>query len=139
KSTPKRRRSSNVTLVAKPGSYALTGSDAVFDVIDTATWQRLQRMEQRLQRRLLEALNERLALPSAPAVPVLKSGKGWCREVTKPVRNELLAMGITEASRWLASHVPSDGKPVKSRSIEKILRNLGLFLKADRGSKQRPK
>src|SRR5262245_21677787 len=74
KPTPKPRRldfghrrsaadidSGNVTLIAEPGSYAVTGAAAEMVVIDTATWQWRQRLEQRLERRLLEALERRVA------------------------------------------------------------------------------
>src|SRR5262249_31751801 len=95
----------------------------------------------RLALRLPQALGREAHQPAnPPAVPDrLKSAKEWVPEVVKPVRDKLLAIGTTKASRWVASQEPPDGKPVKDRSVEKILRdNLG-FPKADRGSKRRPK
>src|SRR5262249_15657966 len=78
--------------------------------------------------------------PAIPAVPIrFKSGKEWIPEVVKPVRDKLLALGTTKASTWVASQTPPDGKPVKPRSAEKILRDDLGFPKAFRGSKQRPK
>jgi hypothetical protein len=69
----------------------------------------------------------------------LKSGKEWVPEVFERKRNELLAIGITDAGRLLASQTPPDGKPVKPRWAEKILRDRG-YPKAFRGSpRQRPK
>jgi hypothetical protein len=79
-------------------------------------------------------------LPNPPAVPVpLKSAKEWIPELVKPVHKELVAIGTTKASHWVASRAPADGKPVKPRSAEKILRNYCGFPKANRGSsKQHP-
>jgi hypothetical protein len=76
------------------------------------------------------------AEPNPPAVPVpLKSAKEWIPELVKPVHDKLLAIGTTGASRWLALHPPPDGKPVKPRSAEKILRNCCGFPKANRGQR----
>jgi hypothetical protein len=67
-----------------------------------------------------------------------RTGKEWIAEVwsNKDKRDELLAMGITKAGHLLESQPPSDGKPVKHRSAEKILHALGY---PKRGSpKQHP-
>ena len=62
------------------------------------------------------------------------SGKEWIPEVVKPTLDKLLAMGITEAARWLASQTPPDGRPVTPRYIERRLHDHFGFPKAFRGS-----
>jgi hypothetical protein len=104
---------------------------------------RVDRRLARIERRLAESaarLSATAPPPTPPTVPVpLKSGKEWVREVFERKRDELLAMGITDAGRLLASQTPPDGKPVKPRWAEKILSGLGVWPKAFRGSpKQRP-
>jgi hypothetical protein len=105
-----------------------------------------ERMDRRLAR-IAQRLDESAAglpatapLPNPPGVPVrLKSGKEWVPEAVEPVRDKLLAIGTTEASRWLASRTPPDGRQARPRSIETILRDQLGFPKAFRGSKQHPK
>jgi len=106
----------------------------------------LKRREQRKQqfeRRLIESL-ERLgpARAAPPSPPVGKlSGKAWVPLAYARRPNELLAMGISDAARVLANEYETYcGKPLKPRSVEKILRGLGIWTKAFRGSpKQRRK
>src|SRR5262245_18812974 len=78
-------------------------------------------------------------LPSVASVR--KSGKEWISDAFGQRRDELLRMGITDASRALAyePQTAPDTKPMKPRSADKLLRNLDLWRKANRGSKQRPK
>jgi hypothetical protein len=98
---------------------------------------RVDRRLARIDRRLAETATAPPPNPSAD-VP-LKSGKEWVSEVFERRRDELLAIGITDAGRLLASQTPPDGKPVKRRWAEKIMRDCG-YPKAFRGSpKQRPK
>jgi hypothetical protein len=87
-----------------------------------------------------------LTSPTTPAtaaeVPKL-SGKEWVPRAFAHRPDELLAMGITGASGALAEEskiAPDCAKPLTARYIEKLLRDLGRFPKAPRGSaKQRPK
>ena len=71
------------------------------------------------------------------------SGKRWVSNAYDRRPDELLAMGITGASEALAEEsktAPDCAKPLTARYIEKLLRELGRFPKAHRGSpKQRPK
>jgi hypothetical protein len=78
---------------------------------------------------------------ASPVVVKKLSGKAWVPEAYAQRPNELLAMGITDASRALAEASKIDcAKPLEARYIEKLLRGLGTFPKAHRGSpKQRPK
>jgi hypothetical protein len=82
-------------------------------------------------------------LPSPSTAPVRKlSGKMWVPVAFERRRNELLQMSITDASCALheeSKTAPDCAKPLEARYIEKELRALGGFPKANRGSKQRPK
>ena len=81
--------------------------------------------------------------PNSPIAEVRKlSGKTWVQTAYERRPKELLAMGITGASRELAEEAktaPDCAKPLTARYIEKLLRTLGAFPKAHRGRKQRPK
>jgi hypothetical protein len=82
--------------------------------------------------------------PKSPITGVPKlSGKRWVSNAYDRKPNELLAMGITGASEALAEEsktAPDCAKPLTARYIEKLLRGLGTFPKAPRGSlNQRPK
>jgi hypothetical protein len=82
-------------------------------------------------------------LPSPSAAPVRKlSGKEWIPLAFARRRDELLALTITEAGHRLAEEsktAPDCAKPLKPRTAEKLLRNLGLWPQAFRGlPKQRP-
>jgi len=73
-----------------------------------------------------------------PPVPKL-SGKQWVSVAYARRPKELFAMGITGASEALAGEsktAPDCAKPLNKRYIEKLLRELGTFPKAHRGSKQ---
>jgi len=71
------------------------------------------------------------------------SGKQWVSNAYARRPDELFPMGITGASKALAEEsktAPDCAKPLIARYIEKLLRGLGRFPKAHRGSpKQRPK
>ena len=62
-------------------------------------------------------------------------GKEWVPEAYKRRPDELLAMGITGASERTRARkseaAPDCAKPLKARYIEKLLRDLGTFEKAD--------
>ena len=78
---------------------------------------------------------------SEPAVRKL-CGKEWVPEAYKRRPDELLALGITGASNALAEEsktAPDCAKLLKARYIEKLLRDLGTFEKADRGLPPRQK
>ena len=78
---------------------------------------------------------DRRRYAEAPAVRKLY-GKEWVPEAYKRRPDKLLAMGITGASNALAEEsetAPDCAKPLKARYIEKLLRDLGTFEKADRG------
>jgi hypothetical protein len=82
--------------------------------------------------------------PNSPVAEVPKlSGKEWVPEAYARRPNELLAMGITGASKVLAEeskNAADCAKPLTARYIEKLLRGLGTFPKAPRGLlNQRPK
>src|SRR5262245_32833180 len=79
---------------------------------------------------------------SAAAEAPKLSGKQWVRVAYARRPDELLAMGITGASEALAKESESAAdcaKPLTARYIEKLLRELKVFPKAHRGSKQPPK
>jgi hypothetical protein len=107
--------------------------------------QERQERQQRELRQLLQQLMLERSLAKRPSSRVRKlSGKAWVPVAYARRADELLAMTITEASDALAeetSKPASDcAKPLKARYIEKLLRELGMFPKARRGSpKQRPK
>jgi hypothetical protein len=75
---------------------------------------------------------------ASPVAPIKKlSGKVWVPIAYARRPSELLAMGITGASRALAetSNTALDcAKPLKARYIETQLRELGTFPKARRNS-----
>jgi hypothetical protein len=81
--------------------------------------------------------------PNSPAEVAKLSGKQWVSKTYARRPNALLAMGITGASKALAEEsktAPDCAKPLTARYSEKLLRDLGVFPKAHRGSpKQRPK
>src|SRR5262249_28372851 len=56
-----------------------------------------------------------------------RTGKEGIAEIwsNEDRRNELIALkSIAEAGSWLRAHPPADGKPVKARYAEKVLRTL---------------
>jgi hypothetical protein len=77
--------------------------------------------------------------------PSKLSRKKWVADHYARRRDELLTMGITAASRALVAesqNAPDCAKPFeqdKPRYAEKLLRDLGVFLKAPRGSPKRRK
>ena len=81
--------------------------------------------------------------PATPAEAPKLSGKRWVPKAYARRSDDLLAMGITGASEALAeesSNAADCAKRLTKRYIEKLLRELGRFPKAHRGSpKQRPK
>lgn len=103
---------------------------------------RLFSPEERRLRRIEQLLLELRGTAEWP--PATKSnGTKWVPEAYARQPDELLAMGITGASRILSRQsrtAPDCAKPLGERYIEKLLRELGVFPKARRGSpKQRPK
>ena len=63
------------------------------------------------------------------------AGKAWVPVAFARRPDELLAMGITGASKALEAASKTDcAKPLKARYIEKRLRELEVFPKAHRGS-----
>jgi hypothetical protein len=82
-------------------------------------------------------------LPGPSTAPVRKlSGKMWVPVAFERRHNELLQMSITDASCALheeSKTAPDCAKQLEARYIEKELRALGVFPKAFRGPKQRPK
>src|SRR5262249_906032 len=81
--------------------------------------------------------------PAPPAEAPKLSGKRWVLKAYARRSDDLLAMGITGASEALAEesgNAADCAKRLTARYIEKLLRELGAFPKAHRGSpKQRPK
>jgi hypothetical protein len=78
-----------------------------------------------------EAQYRRKPQPPVPKLP----GKQWVPVAYERRSNELRAMTITEAARELAEEsktAPDSAKPLKARSIEKLLRERGVFPKARR-------
>jgi hypothetical protein len=121
--------------------------EGIFDLrvplIRESIFNRMDRRLARIDQRLAEsaAVPARLLNPSVAPVRRL-IGKKWVPVAFERRREELLALTITEAGRRLAEEsktAPDCAKPLKPRSAEKLLRNLGLWPQAFRGSpKQRP-
>jgi hypothetical protein len=118
------------------GGATIRGRPVLFEPPD-----RLDLLEEELRE-----LQSRLKSGGPPAPPVRKlSGKEWVPTAFDRRRDELLAMGtITKASDALAeeSWTAADcaKQPLQARYIEKLLRELGVFPKANRNPpRQRPK
>jgi hypothetical protein len=110
-----------------------------FDPVDLSGLWKVLRRRERLERLQIEELErwERLRDNRvSPSPPVSKlSGKAWVPVAYARRPKELLAMGITKASRVLAAEYETDcARRLTARYVEKQLRKLGAFQKAYRGS-----
>src|SRR5262249_51741567 len=106
-----------------------------------ATWQRLQRMEQRLQRRLLEALEQQERERGRREQHRDRKFKDWFLPALEQRRGELLALPITHAGRRLSTQYETDcTQPISHGYCKNELGKLGVWKPNPRNSpKQRPK
>src|SRR5262249_14582271 len=109
--------SGNVTLVAKPGSYAVTGTDAEAAIIGRDVIQAVAPADAR-QARIESSLEEIKRLMQAPKRPPKSRRRKHKRRQARPVRKEIFAK--------LRKKFPPDGKAAKKLSPTDACREIGI-------------